>query len=355
MRTTKTSNTTLRAGEKGNAALAVVVIILVIAAIGAGVYFSGQITMDQDAQAEQTAATQTQDQEQADEVAALETQNGENTEEQASEESTENGEKPMTIEPGNPVVAKLNGEEIKRTDLLRFIQQMGPQIQGQNLKDIYPQAQEQLINNQIITQKVDDVDLSKNEKVQEHMEEARKNIERAVFIQQKLNERMTEERIRKEYEKYTKDLPEVTEMNAAHILVDDKKTADEVIAKLENGADFAELAQEYSKDNTAENGGDLGYFAKEEVVAEFAEAAFKLDEGDVTQEPIKSQFGYHIIKAGEKRERGPVPYEEAKPQIEKQLQPILLNEMLAEWREEAEIEKYDINGQPVEPAAGGDE
>ncbi|TLS38049.1 peptidylprolyl isomerase [Pseudalkalibacillus caeni] len=113
----------------------------------------------------------------------------------------------------------------------------------------------------------------------------------------------------KEY--YEKNKDQFTELKASHILVDDEKTAKEVKAKLDKGEDFAALAKEYSKDGTAEKGGDLGTFKKGDMVPEFEEAAFKLKEGEVS-DIVQSQFGYHIIKLKEKNVKS---FDEAKDEV----------------------------------------
>ncbi|WP_270182432.1 peptidylprolyl isomerase [Alkalihalobacillus sp. CinArs1] len=105
-----------------------------------------------------------------------------------------------------------------------------------------------------------------------------------------------------------------TELEASHILVDDEETAKEVKEKLNDGGDFAELAKEYSKDGSAQNGGDLGIFKKGDMVAEFEEAAFALKEGEVS-DIVQSQFGYHIIKLKSKTVK---PFEESKDEVKEQ-------------------------------------
>ncbi|MGA9287384.1 MAG: peptidylprolyl isomerase [Anaerobacillus sp.] len=116
----------------------------------------------------------------------------------------------------------------------------------------------------------------------------------------------------KDFYDNNKDL--FTELEASHILVDDEETAKEVQKKLENGGDFAKLAKEYSKDGSAENGGDLGVFKKGDMVAEFEEAAFALKEGEVS-DIVQSQFGYHIIKL---KKKTVMPFDEAKDQVKEQ-------------------------------------
>lgn len=107
---------------------------------------------------------------------------------------------------------------------------------------------------------------------------------------------ITEEDLREKYERQNK------EISAQHILVEDEETANEVKEKLDNGEDFDELAKEYSTDGSADDGGDLGFFSAGDMVPEFEDAAFSLEEGEIS-DPVKSQFGYHIIKVNEIREK----------------------------------------------------
>jgi peptidyl-prolyl cis-trans isomerase C len=258
------------------------------------------------------------------------------------------------VKPGNPVIAKLNGKELTRVDFLRFVQQLPPQLRQQPLEQLYPMAQEQLINSQLITQKTEAVDLRKNEEVKKQVEEARKAIERTVFMQQEIEKRLTDDRLKQGYDLYVENFPkDIKERKAKHILVEGEEEAKGLIDQLKNGADFSELAKANSKDQgSAVNGGALNFFTANEVVPEFSKAAFSAELGSLISGPVKSQFGYHVIKVEEERTRPPVSFEEAKPSIEGQLRDAVLEEVLREWRAESKVEKFDINGNPIAPAAG---
>jgi peptidyl-prolyl cis-trans isomerase C len=130
------------------------------------------------------------------------------------------------------------------------------------------------------------------------------------------------------------------EVRARHILVETEEEAKAILEQLKAGADFATLAKEKSKDPGGADGGDLGFFAKGQMVPEFSEVAFKMFEGQLSN-PVKSQFGWHIIKMEEKRKR-PVPeYEKVKDQIEAYVGRRAQTEFVAQLREGAKIERLD--------------
>ncbi|MGB0720651.1 MAG: peptidylprolyl isomerase, partial [Bdellovibrionales bacterium] len=217
---------------------------------------------------------------------------------------------------------------------------------------LFPLALEQVINANILADKTKGVKLDNDPAVKQQLEAAKEQIVRTVYLQKQVEKELTEDRLKQGYEAYVKAFPKVEETKAAHILVDDESLAKKLIKELDNGADFAELAKENSKDNTAANGGDLGYFAKNEVVPEFAEAAFELEPGTYGKKPVKSEFGYHVVKVEDRRMRQPADFEQAKPILEAQLRNAVLNEIVQGWRSKADIERYDINGDAIEPASG---
>ena len=164
---------------------------------------------------------------------------------------------------------------------------------------------------------------------------------------------MTDERLKEVYDEYVKNFPEVPEVKTAHILVKDEALAKDILKQLNEGGDFAVLAKEHSIDATKDNGGSLGYISRQDqVIPEFLEAAFALKDGGISKEPLKSEFGYHIIKVEDERMRPPASFEQAKPFLASQIQAQVLNELMSSWRADAKVEVFDINGDAIEPAAG---
>jgi peptidyl-prolyl cis-trans isomerase C len=259
------------------------------------------------------------------------------------------------IQPGNPVVATIGKDEIKRDDVIAYIKNLPVQVQQLPLDKIFPAALEQIINEKLVRINAAKVNLDSDAEVKEKLAAAKKEIVATVFLKKEIAARVTPENLEKTYKAYIASLDDVEEVKAAHILVEDEALAQELIQKLEKGADFAALAKEYSKDLvSAKNGGDIGYFAANEVVPEFAQAAFAQEVGKHSFTPVKSQFGYHIIKVEDRRKR-PIPtLEEVKPILEGQIRQAALKDLFEQWRSTATIELFDINGKPVEegkPAA----
>tara|TARA_R110002072_G_scaffold135744_1_gene277335 strand:- start:59 stop:1087 length:1029 start_codon:yes stop_codon:yes gene_type:complete len=313
--------------ERGNAVV-VTLVILVVAAIGVLAYMSGKTDLLKMNKGDETVAQ--------------------------SADST-----PIAVNE-NPVVAKLNGEEIKRQDVIDLMNTMPAQMRQIPPEQLFPMALEQIINNKIIDEKASKSSLGNDANVKEKLALAKEQIIRAQFIENEVSAALTEERVQAQYEEYLKTFPELQELQASHILVDDEKLAKDIIARLDKGESFEALAKEYSKDGSAENGGDLGYFAQNEVVAEFANAAFATKSGEYTKTPVKTDFGYHVIKAGEMRKRPPAEFVQIKPFIEQELRREILEEVVTKLKNDVELIRFDVNGNPLptatpeakEPAAG---
>jgi peptidyl-prolyl cis-trans isomerase C len=146
--------------------------------------------------------------------------------------------------------------------------------------------------------------------------------------------------MKKVYDDAAKQISGEQEVHARHILVETEDEAKAIKAELDKGADFAELAKKKSKDPGASDGGDLGFFTKEQMVPEFSDVAFKLNPGQIS-DPVKSQFGWHIIKVEEKRNRKPPEFDQVKGQIETYVTRKAQAEYVGKLRDGAKIERFD--------------
>ena len=166
----------------------------------------------------------------------------------------------------------------------------------------------------------------------------------------------------KVYDEAVKQMGQEQEVHARHILIraaagDEKasKAAEDkikaIIARLKKGEDFETVAKEVTEDPSGKaNGGDLGYFSKEQMVPEFSNVAFKLEKGQIS-EPVKTQFGWHVLKVEDKRVKPTPKFEEVKPQIEQYVTRKAQAELVQKLRAEAKIEKMYKTEPPAPPTA----
>ncbi|MFN2340175.1 MAG: peptidyl-prolyl cis-trans isomerase [Halanaerobium sp.] len=170
------------------------------------------------------------------------------------------------------------------------------------------------------------------------------------FLVNKLREEVinevniSDEEAKEFYDNNSQQFETSEQKRVSHILFDEQAKAEEVLAEINNGADFAEMAREHSTGPTAENGGDLGFITENEQGLDrtFRDAAIKLNVGEVSTEPVETQFGFHLIKVTDTREAGVRDFEEVKSQIKSQMRSQKQNQAFQEFveglREEAEID-----------------
>ena len=164
-----------------------------------------------------------------------------------------------------------------------------------------------------------------------------------VYIAKMLMERVREEDVTAYYDKEIKNGPVEEEVHARHILLDNREAADAVVADLENGADFAALAKERSKGPSGPSGGDLGYFSKQAMVPAFSDAAFKLAAGE-TSPPVQTQFGWHVIRVEDRRNRPVPPFDRVRDQIYQLLISEAQRDIYDEMRAKASVDLVDMPG-----------
>jgi len=225
---------------------------------------------------------------------------------------------PVPADPAE-VVANVNGKPITRQDVLDSATDLPPQYQAQ-IDKLFPQLLNRLIGIQLVEAKGREQGLADNPEVKRTVKQAEQDAISRIYIQKIVAEKVTDEAIQKIYDEDLKANPPQIEIRASHILVKTEDEAKEIIKQLEGGADFATLAKEKSIDKgSGENGGDLNWFTKDTMVKEFSDAAFAMQRGDVSKVPVKSQFGWHIIKITDSRMQTPAPLEARKNDIRQAL------------------------------------
>jgi peptidyl-prolyl cis-trans isomerase C len=253
-------------------------------------------------------------------------------------------------EDGNSIVARANGVDIRQSDLTLAEEDIGsamPQMGPEQKRDYLITYLADVI---ILAQAADQHQLANRSDVKQRIEFERHKALMEALLQDAGKAAATDDAMHKVYDEAIKQTPNEQEVHARHILVATEGEAKDIEAQLKNGADFAALAKEKSKDPGAAEGGDLGWFTKDQMVPEFAEAAFKLDKGQIS-EPIKTQFGWHVIKVEDKRVKPTPTYDQVKGQLENYVSRRAQAELVDNLRKSATIERLDQPSGQGNPSA----
>ncbi|MGO8857353.1 MAG: peptidylprolyl isomerase [Steroidobacteraceae bacterium] len=247
---------------------------------------------------------------------------------------------PAVSTPAVPPVAIVNGTPIPRTDYDAFLKNL---LQGKPATDLTAEQKNQvldeLITMQLVsTQAVKD-GLEKEPDVAANLDVMRMRIlsdaESQKFLKGK---EPTDAQLHAEYDSAIASMDK-TEYHAEHILVPTKEKAEQLIKKIKAGAKFEDVAKAESTDNSKTNGGDLGWFTLTRMVKPFGDAVKTLKKGEITQEPVQTQFGWHIIKLLDTRDVAPPPFDQVKAQVTKG---VIQKELIAyvdDLKKNAKIEK----------------
>lgn len=262
----------------------------------------------------------------------------------------------------DPLVAKVNDVEIHQSDLDIIETEAGqiPPMSPDAKKDYLVAFMTDMI---LVSKAAQDQKLGDGPEFAKKLEFNRNKLLMSALLDKTGKAALTDEAMRKVYDDAIKQVPPEEEVHARHILIraaagDDKasKAAETkikaVIARLKKGEDFAKVAGEVTEDPSGKaNGGDLGFFSKEQMVPEFSDVAFSLDKGKIS-EPVKTQFGWHVIKVEEKRQKPAPAFDDVKDQIEAFVTRKAQAELVTKLRESAKIEKfYKVAAPADEPKA----
>jgi peptidyl-prolyl cis-trans isomerase C len=251
----------------------------------------------------------------------------------------------------DPVLARVNGSEIHESELKLAEDELGPSLPAQmDPATRHENILNYLIDMKIVAKAANDRKLGDTDDFKNHLEFARQRLLMDALLNADGKAALTDEAEHKVYDDAAKQIGGDQEVHARHILVESEDEAKQVIEELKKGADFAELAKKKSKDPGASDGGDLGFFTKDQMVPEFSAAAFSLEPGKIS-DPVKSQFGWHVIKVEEKRNRKPPEFEQVKPQIDSYITRKAQAETVTKLRAEAKVERLDKPADAAKPDA----
>lgn len=250
------------------------------------------------------------------------------------------------------IIATVDGVEITENDL-KFLEL---EI-GQDMRNIPPAQRrmvlvEFLIENQVLVNAAEKKDLAKTEEYTNRQKYYRKRILRDIYVEKFVRTDISDEEAKKAYDEQVKKIKPQKQIRASHILVKTEKEAKDIHAQLKKGADFAKLAKEKSTGPSKANGGDLNYFGTGQMVPAFEKAAFALKKGEISA-PVKTQFGWHVIKKTDERE-SPVPaFDIVKTRLIQSLQQQKAQKTIRDLRTAAKVDIKDEKLKKAMEAARG--
>ena len=246
---------------------------------------------------------------------------------------------PLSAAADDTVVARINGVEVKQSDLDFAASEVGPRLGNYRPEDRKRVLLQYVIENELMASAGEKENLDEIDTFDARVKYHTRRALRDAYFDASITGAVSDEDAKKIYDEKIANMKPEEEVHAKHILVGTEEEAKEVKERLTKGEDFAAVAKEKSKDKNAE-GGDLGFFSRGQMLKPFEEAAFALDVGQIS-DPVQTQFGWHIIKLEEKRDQKLPGFDDVKEAIKTQLVAQKAQMVVTSLRKDATIEIVD--------------
>lgn len=251
----------------------------------------------------------------------------------------------------DPVVATVDGEKVMLSDLKALHADLPEQIRKLPIERIYQPLLQQVIQTKILAARARANGLDKTPTVQRRLSTFAERVLQQVYLEDHVDRSVTEDQLAKAYDAFAASHKGEEEAKARHILVKTKQDAMAVVEALDKGGNFAELAKQKSIGPSKTGGGDLGWFAKGQMVKPFADAAFALKKGAYTKTPVQTQFGWHVILLEDRRQKAPPSFEAKRAELKAELGQKLAAAEIERLRKAAKIVRFGPDGKPLDAGA----
>ena len=252
-----------------------------------------------------------------------------------------------SAEQVDDVIATVNGVPVYNSEVAMLYQSLPDNYKRMPMQMLFPQLVDAIIDRKIVANIAEKEGLLKDERVKKRLTFTRDSILQDMYIGKYINDTLTEDKLRKIYEEESAKHEPEDEVHARHILLKTEEEAKAVIEELGKGGDFVELAKTKSTGPSGPRGGDLGFFEKKTMVPEFAAAAFAMKPGEHSKEPVKTEFGWHVIKVEARREGKKPTYEDMAQEIRQREAQKASVALMTKLRKNAEIKRFDENGKEI--------
>ncbi len=254
----------------------------------------------------------------------------------------------QTADPPDPVVAVVDGHKIQLSEIVAIYRGLPQRMQQMTFEQLYVPLVDHAISIRLLATEGRKQKLQDGEAVKRQLARYEDTLVYQAYADKVVGEKATDDRLKVAYEKFVKEFKGEEEIRASHILVKTEQEAKDIIVQVEKGGDFEKIAKEKSIDpSKAQNSGDLGYFSKDQMVKEFAEAAFAMKKGDTSKSPVKTQFGWHVIRVTDRRAKPAPGFDDVRDQLRQEMSQEIAGEEVKRLRALAKVERFDAKGQPM--------
>ncbi|MCX7685176.1 MAG: peptidylprolyl isomerase [Acetobacteraceae bacterium] len=248
----------------------------------------------------------------------------------------------------DPVVARVGAEEIRLSHLRAALQELPEELRNAPEAMLLPVLLDQMIATRALIAAARAEGLADSPEVRARVRAAEEEALQEALIRRELAPFLTEEALRERYRREVLEAPREEEVSARHILVPTEAEARAILIEARRpGVDFADLARRRSTGPGAREGGDLGFFRRGDMIAEFAEAAFALQPGQISEQPVRTRFGWHIIKVEARRPVEPPSFEQARAEIRARVFEESVGRIVERYRNAATVERFNLDGTPL--------
>jgi peptidyl-prolyl cis-trans isomerase C len=249
------------------------------------------------------------------------------------------------------VAAEVGDATITMGEVQQAFLSLPEQYRQRGFGAIYPMLLERMVQQEVLMQRGREAGLANDPEVERRVDELRDQVIHDVYLSRKVEESISDEALRTEYDRFLQQNPPREETKASHILVEDEEKARQLIQQITDGADFATLAKDHSTGPSGAEGGELGWFGRGQMVPEFSDAAFGLMPNEFTSEPIKTQFGWHVILVQDRRTTPAPTFEEMRPRLLESLGQEEAFKIATEIVDDSPVQRFDLDGTPMNKPA----
>lgn len=255
-----------------------------------------------------------------------------------------------SVPEADPVVGRVNGEAVRRSDVMREAESLPPQFAQLPINALWPLLLDRVLDRKLIAAAARKDGLAKDPEFLARMKDLEERVLEQTFLEKRMAKQVTEAAMQKRYAAMLNDMKPVARVHARHILVKTRDEAVDILRDLAKGGDFAAIAKAKSQDGSAQAGGDLGWLAKDQLVGPFADAAFAMKKGETSKAPVQTQFGWHIIRVEEIQTDYKPSYDEKRDEIQEALTQEVETAERARLRTGAKLERLTPDGSAPLPA-----